>query len=51
MAGRGRSGRGTLAGGQAGAWAAQRISPDALRATIATIGLGASPWLLLQQLA
>src|SRR6202020_2751559 len=27
---------GTLAGGQAGAWAAQRISPNALRATIAT---------------
>jgi uncharacterized protein len=41
---------GTLAGGQAGAWAAQRISADALRATIATIGVGASVWLLVQQL-
>jgi uncharacterized membrane protein YfcA len=41
---------GTLAGGRAGAWAAQRISPDALRVTIATIGVGASLWLLAQQL-
>lgn len=42
---------GTLVGGRAGAWTAERISPDALRATIATIGLGASVLLLIQQLA
>jgi uncharacterized membrane protein YfcA len=42
---------GTLAGGQVGAWAVRRVSPDALRATIATIGLCASLWLLAQRLA
>jgi uncharacterized membrane protein YfcA len=42
---------GSLAGGRAGAWATQRISPGALRATIAVIGLGASLLLLVQQLA
>ena len=41
---------GTLAGGQAGAWAANRISPDGLRATIAVIGVGAALWLLVQQI-
>jgi len=42
---------GTIAGGQVGAWAVPRVSPDALRATIAAIGVGASLWLLAQQLA
>jgi hypothetical protein len=41
---------GTFGGGQLGAWAAQHISPEALRVTIATIGFGASLWLLVQQL-
>jgi hypothetical protein len=41
---------GTLGGGQAGAWAANRISPDALRATIAAIGVAAALWLLVQQI-
>ena len=44
-------GAGTLVGGHAGAWATGRISPWALRATIAMIGVGASLGLLIQQLA
>jgi uncharacterized protein len=41
---------GTLAGGHVGARVVQRVSPDALRTAIAAVGVGASLWLLVQQL-
>lgn len=42
---------GTLGGGAVGVHVAKRISPAALRVVIATVGIGASAWLLAQQLA
>jgi uncharacterized protein len=41
---------GTLGGGHAGAWAANRILPNALRTAITAIGVSAALWLLIEQI-